>query len=322
MPSIELWTPDIFFQTENIFREVSQPHVSMIARDFYNLSVSSIQQSGGFEVNSKNFLVDGVILKRLVGDYDVLCQQVDIYCYLHIRGIHTPEVIRNSNGAYITRHGNELWLAMEYIDGPFYRGTIPELALLIEALPLLFHFCAHYPKERTSLLPCRPMVQNPYIPGKDYAMFGQELQTIILASLPDIVSLSEQVCAYLPSIAHDIPMVHIDLHPRNILYKNDALYILDFDSFLCQPAPIAYNFAVYKLLRRCVADGINYRPFVESLFHESPIEKNALAAQAEILLRLLSTLELTATGDVSVWKALLPVHLRGLYESAILLGER
>lgn len=323
MAKIDLWSPDTFFSTENVFHTSDNMSVGTVAREFYNLKPSRIQQSGGFEVNSKNFLIDGVILKRLDGNMNVLSTQIAIYRYLHSNGINTPEILINTNGAYITKYENEMWLAMEYIDGSFYSCSQEELELLITTLPTLFEALRCCNIEGISCLPHRPLIETPYIQYEynSYEEYGEELQEMITWSLPDISRISRQVLSYLPSISDTLSLVHIDLHPKNILYKNNRLYILDLDSLLLQPSSIAYNFSIYKLLRRCIARHIPFRPFVATLFQNTSIERNPLAAQAEILLRLVSTLQRNATGNLSVWKELMPVHLRGLYESEIILGE-
>ena len=51
------------------------------------------------------------------------------------------------------------------------------------------------------------------------------------------------------------------------------------------------------------------------------IPRDPLAAQAEILLRLRSILDASSPGNLSVWQQLIPVHLRGLYEAPMLLGD-
>lgn len=326
--NLALWTPDIFTHTENVFVDTHDTAVLSVARDRYALPGRSVQQSCGFEANSQNFLVDGVLLKRIRGERPTIEYQLAAYAYLHGHGIATPEIIPNNDDDFLTMRDGTMWLAMEYIDGHFYKGTMDEIEAIIDMMPRLFHLLRNYMQilrdyGQTPLdgFPHRPIITAPYVPRCDYAMLGSELEHILRCAMSDIVSLSEHVCqathAWIPTTS----LVHIDLHPRNMLWSHDKLYLLDFDSLQLQPSVIAYNFAVYKMLRRCVADGMTWRPYIERLFADGTIPREALAAQAEILLRLLSILDSSSPGNLSVWQQLIPVHLRGLCEAGQLLGE-
>ena len=316
-----LWTPDIFAQTQNTFVDTIDPDVLSVAQERYDLPGESVQQSCGFEANSQNFLVDDMLLKRLCGNTSVIAYQLALYGYLRAKGIATPAIIMNNENTCLTMHNETLWLAMEYIDGHFYAGTCEEIEALIDMMPRLFHLLHDYSSLPPEGFPSRPIITTPYIQRSDYALFGSELQSMLRRAMTDIVSLSEHVCQVSQAWLSTISLVHIDLHPRNLLWSDKKLYLLDFDSLQLQPSVIAYNFGVYKMLRRCVSDGIAWRHYVTRLFTDGMIPRDPLAAQAEILLRLRSILDASSPGNLSVWQQLIPVHLRGLYEAPMLLGD-
>jgi len=318
MHNIVLWEPDIFHKTLNVFIESNDPSPIMVARELYGMNCSTIKQSCGFEANSKNYHIGDIILKRLIGNYDVLLKQLIIYQSLNSYGIYTPNIICNMSGQIISTYNSEYWVAMEYIDGNFYSGSMNEIELVVDIMKQLF--CALHHQEIFGL-PHRPKINSEYINNKDLSLFGETIHTILKESMYDITLISRNVCKAMELFDQSLSVVHIDLHPRNILYKKGKLYILDFDSIQVQSREIAYNFAVYKLLRRCVSDGIDFRPFINKIFHGMDIPKNSLAAQAEIIFRLTSILHSSSPGNISIWKQLIPVHLRGLYESEYILGD-
>ena len=141
---IALWTPDIFTHTQNIFVNTNEATVLTVARDHYGLPGKLVQQSCGFEANSQNFHVDGVLMKRLRGNKSVIAYQLALYHYLHAHGITTPEIILNNDGDCLTLHNDALWVAMEYIDGRFYAGTYEEIEVFLDIMPRLFHIILEY----------------------------------------------------------------------------------------------------------------------------------------------------------------------------------
>lgn len=316
---IKLWENDIFTDTRNRFRAGGLPSALSVARDCYGIIDSSIRQSDGFEANSKNFLIGGHIIKRLAtGDVSVLEKQINISRYLNDNGIPTPAIIDNTSGEPITEYDGALWIAMEYLEGDFYSGAKWELEEISRMIPSMMSLLSGVVIDN---FPARPFLQQPYTPTNDYGNLDGDVADDVKAAMPDIVELSKRVCEAIPKLNDNTGVVHIDLHPKNIMSSNGRLHILDLDSFQIQSRDIACNFAVYKMMRRCKTDKVDYHRFVDKIFLESGIDKNPLAAQAEILFRLITILQSNSPGNSSVWNKVLPVHIRGLYEAPIILGD-
>jgi len=296
--------------------------VVRLAQERYGLAADTLEQSAGFEANSKNFRVGDYVLKRLTGDAQALAEQLLVYQALRASGIPTPAIMRNTDGEWLTQDGAHLWLCMEYIDGRFFAGSPDEVEGVIALLPAIHAVLRTYPAALVQHIPSRPCLTAPYRDTKDLTCFGAPLATMLREAMPDIVTWSQAVVAALPSWTTETTLVHIDLHPRNLLSSHETLYVLDFDSLQWQSPVIAYNFAAYKLFRRCVGDGRDVTPSLARLFAALGLPCSGRAAQAEILFRLLSILEASSPGGVSIWRQVLPLHLRGLYEAMILLGDQ
>ena len=315
--TLPLWVPDMFTQTTNTFVPCRNARITAVAAR-YGLTADDILQSAGFEANSQNFRVGDGLIKHIQGEHDVVMAQLACYAALPAHGMAIPELLCNDDGQWLTAYDGQLFLAMAYIPGRFYGGTPHELEALSRLIPSLCMALDAVPDAQRALLPRRPSIVTSYCPQSDYGMFGPELAPLLQEAEPFLVALSQDVVATQARWA-PAACVHIDLHPRNLLWHNDQLFVLDFDSIQQQALPIALNFAMYKLFRRCIQDQQPYAGIMRHIYTALAMTPNPLAAQAEILFRLLTILAQSSPGNLSVWQALIPVHLRGLYEATLLL---
>lgn len=322
MSLVELWTKDIFFDTTNQFIPTPNQEPLDVLRMFYGQEGDTVYQSKGFEANSKNFRIRDVLVKKMSGNKMILDAQLCAYLFLGQQShIHIPQFLINCRGEYITEHEGYLWVVMEYIDGTFYRGTIEEMAHLEEMMISVEQGLRVYARQTNTIaFPSRPSIGNENC-SFPLLSFGTDIDTLLRKAWGDIETWYANALQKIPSLEARNGITHIDLHPRNILVVNGKLYLLDFDSLQKQSLAIAYNFAAYKMLRRAVADGIETQSILHRLFERLALPKTAIAAQAEILFRLLSILRSSSPANIPVWQALIPVHVRGLYEADILLGD-
>jgi len=132
-------------------------------------------------------------------------------------------------------------------------------------------------------------------------------------------------------------VVHIDLHPHNLLLRGDKpVCILDFDSLMIGPVKIMLGFSGYKLLRQvvCFTGELKDRSsprrhldrYFEAIFSAygsifTDPSDLALYAYAEVCRRITLILRLNFQEDNKDWNHVLPMHIAGLYEIGQLFRE-
>ena len=101
------------------------------------------------------------------------------------------------------------------------------------------------------------------------------------------------------------------------------MYFLDLEAIQLSSLSRSLGFAIYKLIRQSVANGIDlklfHKFFKKTVFidfleeFDLTIEELKIAASQEVLRRLFILIDLLSRGD-SEWVFVLPMHLNGLSE--------
>lgn len=136
------------------------------------------------------------------------------------------------------------------------------------------------------------------------------------AAIETLGPYAEQADALVQNM-HVEGLAHFDLHPHNLLFRNDELLaVLDLESFRQAPMETAIGFALFKLGRKAIAAGhltlLEFRAQASARFELPRLRPYVMA---EITRRVYSILNQHYLLGRPGWNADLGSHLRGLDEA-------
>lgn len=313
----------------------------------------AIWKSGGIEVNSSNFRIDTMngryLLKRLSLTRDQMLtteNQQSLVAWLYEIGIPVPRPIRSKENTYLClTENNDCWAAMSFVEGRFFEGGVSSLQNAACAIGRLHrvlqtrldtaalgrHY-VHLSEDDAQLFAEVLTNQHAKLPSfsdKDVLLLRKSHS--ILSRAWDMVSAHRDAFRSAP-----IGLIHIDLHPHNILMKGDSVStFLDFNSLKIGPLNMMLGFSAYKLLRQSVQytdPGMGTAKcqtltdkFLDCYFDEfpdfsAPRESIGNFALAEVCRRLGIIFRLNLRYRNTLWNHMLKVHLTGIREIGQLFG--
>ena len=316
-----------------------------------NLNNYKILKLKGIEINSNNFLLKGqdksYILKKInkEEDLDLINKQLQLTNWLNTQNIPIPKVIspNNSLSTVVTNNDNSYYL-MEFIDGLYYEGVQNSLKNSVEVIIDLFETLESVPNklnfDKKKIEYClssfkKKIVEAESIKTKWKKIFGSNYK-ILNSSWHKIRStvdlLLEREVEFNSSPRG---LCHIDLHPHNILMRNDRILgVLDSASFLDSSINTSISFSLFKLARQtAVFDRNNtniddifpklkdaYKTFAKKGYLDDP-KDFLFYSQVEIIRRILLIIELNILENNKDWNNILPVQISALYESEFLFDR-
>lgn len=348
---MDLFKPDIFSQPRPAFQatdpDISAVILSVLAQHygFGPLEIHSVEGLVGLEVNSRNFKVcvgsDFYALKRAGAQVNINdCQrQLRVTQLLSERGVSVPHVINSSkNVPYALHDDGTLWILSRFIEGPYFSGShahyqssaqairalqdAVEGMVAAQALPIS---AAAYAWEGTAAVFDeffkRTSEWQTLFPAADHRLLMREQDRIR--------DCLEKASLYEQTLTRHIVPTHIDLHPHNILMRDDHTpVIVDIDSLQRTDRVQSLAFAVFKLTR-------------QHIVHENPADRAAPAraflhtlgvrpdegdfyyhgAMVEVLRRVGIIVSLNMHKSNLEWNKVLPLQLAALHELPYVFGK-
>lgn len=300
--------------------------------------VTAIQQVGSLEINSSNFRVlcsDHTRHVLKLSDPNSLNHDSTLFLQRYLSDHSCPVLLPTptKHGELYLLHNNKICLLYPYAEGNYYSGDPQLLPALASGIGHLSSALKSY--SRSSSFPPHPSLFTdvnatlidhlPHILN-DRQFSGLESFPCCLDKI--ITTYNHLSCLDLYTNSQ---LVHIDLHPHNILFKDTQIQaFLDWDSLAVAPVEISFSFAILKLCRQSICnypDTPNYQSlsalFIENLTSTYPYPFHAASlryfAQSEVLRRIFLILDLSHNSNDSSWNHVLPTQLSHLDEIDIIL---
>lgn len=308
--------------------------------------VGPIARCGGIEISSSNFKVPtdaGPLLCKRVpaAAHEVLGRKLRLVQWLAGRadGVPTPIPALDASLTVRDAAGVYAWCVWPFVAGEHFLGGESQVRAAGAATGRLHAALAAapadlWPEQRWTYefddLPDL-MDAAAHDVSRWTEVFGPAAAQCLEARIEDLPALASEMTRLVAALREDAwQPCHGDLHPHNILMRAEQVAaIVDMDSLVIAPYPVAAGFARYKLVRQAVSGGgdaaILGRVFTAALRSEDfrPGLDNAIlraGALAEIIRRLLLVLRLHYFQSDSRWNHVLAVHLAGLEEVEAISG--
>jgi hypothetical protein len=361
MSSFRLFTPDLFSRSQPIFEEVSAQRKEALSELFLNnfgkidAIVNFIRQAGGLEINSSNFAVhtnQGPYLLKVhrdlnAQDREIIEDQSALVEWLRNSGQPVPAPLRGQTGDYLCSTGDGNWIsAMSFVEGEYFTGRPQSIQAVGRAVGDFHAALLNVPKDfrlerqYPMLTDIDREVFRTVTASEDAALskFSIQHRELLKRHQRLLSETWERVLDYYPQFSSsESGLVHIDLHPHNMLLRDNRLIaFLDFDSLMEGPLNMMLGFSCYKLLRQvlCVegwiGDGLQRSHLVDEYlnavvsrcdrFFTNP-EQLALFAYTEVCRRIAFIFRLNLLENNSTWNDALPMQIMGLREIQWLFGE-
>lgn len=300
-----------------------------------------VSKISGLEINSSNLLVTGSkgsVVVKLLGNNEVInhSSQVSIYRQIAKLDLPAPKILGEHSG----NGSGQPFLVMEYIPGQYFSGSQLDLSLTGSAIKTLHQGFSDYSginiPELEVIQDNSHDILNRFLATRDHweLKFGPELELVIRQHI-DLVVQTEAICS--DSIAALLEekrsVLHMDLHPHNIIVGSGRATIIDVDSLKICSWPSVLGFGFYKLARQTLAKntiGTNnlagLRDFFTVISSDFSSKKNIveicyLGALTEILRRIIIIFEGNLDAQVSPWNEVLEIQLRALTEVPFIFNQ-
>ncbi|MCB4412613.1 phosphotransferase [Synechococcus sp. MU1611] len=337
---MKLFTKDRFSDSTIRLREIKDEGETVILVNILKqfqislqgLDAISLYSFGDLGINSSNYLVSvgskKYVIKKLNDRSEV---ELDFYCNLSNELRRELEVFPffrkcHSNKLYHDDKSS-LYCLLDYIEGEFFKGTKAQLEEVATAINRLHSYCAS--KSRLGFLPSREfdlirinkVLQNFLESNSKRRFLNRTQESMVSNNITSFYRALDYLSNTNRSHLGKEELVHIDLHPHNILYKNDTLMsILDINSFKLGQPCIAYGFAAYKLYRQSIAydhtiaRNFSIFKFIEHMKINYDARLLLKGALIEVLTRATIILEPILEGEKSPWISVLDIQLLGILE--------
>ena len=296
--------------------------------------IAEVHKIAGLEINSSNLRIEGSISSLVVKFLDVkdsaiFESQVHIYEYIKNLGLPGPHILGGDNGELL----GQPFIVMDYIPGRYFSGSKLDLSLVGSAIR---EFHQGFSDCKALMFTDLPVLQSnsnhiltEFLATKDEwdLKFGADLALILRQNI-DLLIDTEARCSASLSIllAAERAILHVDLHPHNIIIGASQALVIDVDSLKNVAWPSALGFCFYKLARQVIAlngaEKTNYselKDFFEIIVSGyGPSKKRVnfcfLGGLTEILRRTLLILEGNLGGQVSPWNQVLGIQIQAISE--------
>jgi Phosphotransferase enzyme family len=341
---MNLFCADLFSEpmpTFSLLQHTAEMELTQLFSDNYSHfgRLRKITRCSEIGINSSNYRVEtsksSYILKSVSKPHDEVKTTVDLAVWLHQQGVAVPLIYANSGNQFLTVEKKNIFYLMEEIVGSFVSGEPEELPVIRRLFGSLLPL-GDLPVYPVANLPLFPLLNendlttlHEFERKLDFAgdLLGIEEAKCMAPRWEEIKNLVTEHLADIKKKPLRAGLMHIDLHPHNILLskiENRAVAV-DLDSFqICAP-DVAIGFATFKILRQMGVKACSLaqlRKIKEELLsfnnHTLSANRYLLLGRTEILRRIIIILRLSLAGN-KAWNHVLPVHLRGLIEMEVML---
>lgn len=266
--------------------------------------INDVEQAQDGTINSRNYRIPtlGLVIKRkaAVGHYSASLR----YAQRALRsGLPMPQHYQTETEACgIMDFDGTWWCVMAFLPGRTFSGSLTQLASAGEMLLRLYDVLAIAP-DRDDQLPRRTVVSDDMLHWCERAGVGRH--HIVPAEIEALRRGRLRV-------------THIDLHSHNLLFVGSQVSgILDVESLQRAPSSTALGYAVFKLVRQSVVNGVSPSAALTVLDHATGGLLSTVrlreGAKAEILRRIAYIAEAESRGQRE-WMIDLSKHLVALDE--------
>lgn len=329
------WIPLSISEKNNVSSLVE----TLKARYFSTIGeVVDVHKIAGLEINSSNLRIEGsvssLVVKLLdVQDSAMFESQVHIYEYIKNLGLPGPRILGGDNGELFGRP----FIAMDYITGRYFSGSKLDLSLVGSAIR---EFHQGFSDCKALTFPDLPVLQSnskhiltEFLATKDGwdSKFGEDLAFMLRQNIDLLIDTEARCSASLSTLlAAERAILHVDLHPHNIIVGASQASVIDVDSLKNVAWPSALGFCFYKLARQVIAlngaEKTNYsdlKDFFEIIVSGFGISGTRvglcfLGGLTEILRRILIILEGNLGPRVSPWNQVLEIQIQAISEMNLL----
>ena len=302
--------------------------------------IDKIYAFGEIGINSSNYLISTrkgkFVLKR---SSNQCADHLDKYCKLSNSLKNEidlfPNYYKNNLQVFFTHEGDSNYVLLKHIEGSYFQGSKLQLEQFAGAIKSIRSLGSV--KKNNHALPSRDhdiqkniQTLKHFLDSRSNANFLTQKQNLFVSQ--HIAKFYEALD--LISEINDLDLgakelVHIDLHPHNILFSDESITgILDIDSFKWGDPCTAYGFAAYKLYRQSISHNKNItkdhsiHEFIYDIGLDCGTRISLLGALAEVSTRACFILEPLLQGSDSPWLDVLEIQLLGILEIMHLLEEK
>ena len=325
------WVPMTVNEKDNI-----RNLVETLGKKFSSFigNVVEVHKVMGLEINSSNIMIQGSISSLVIklldpqdsANFD--CQS-QIYEYIKRLGLPGPHVLGVDSGKLLGRP----FIAMEHIPGQYFSGSKLDLSLAGCAIG---EFHQGFSDCKGLAFPELPVLQSnsnqiltEFLATKDEwdSKFGADLALTLKKNIDLLIDTEAKCSSNLSAlISAEKSILHVDLHPHNIIVGASKAIVIDVDSLKIVAWPSALGFCFYKLSRQVIAlqgtEKTNYselKDFFEIIISGYGIgEKRVglcfLGGLTEILRRILIIFEGNLGAQVSPWNQVLVIQIQAILE--------
>jgi len=265
--------------TLNVFIQKNYPSIDKIKK--IEILPSNKLNSIVYHIQTKN---NSYVLHKITEkiSYQRLEKIGNILDYLYFNNIPVPELIRNSDNKFVVKKNN-VYLT-KYYEGKFFSGKNNQIIDLAKNVSQL-----HYMLETCKIkLSSTIGNENSIITSSDLNKISniikqKEMKTKIdflvmknFSFLKDLSSNLQNIHEYLSKDTFQYQLVHGDLQPGNVLFRNDSVFvILDFNSIYYGSKLDDISFASFRFSTFFSSNIKKYQSllnlFYKSYFQTSPI---------------------------------------------------
>lgn len=296
--------------------------------------IVEVHKAKGLEINSSNLLIEGsigLLVVKLLDAQDSASFDSHEFIYAHIKklGLPGPHFIGGDNGELIGLP----FIAMEYIPGHFFSGSKSDLSMVGCAIR---DFHQGFSDCKALEFPELPVLQSnsnliltEFLETNDGwdSKFGADLAFMLRQNIDVLIDTEARCSNSLTNLLKvEKAILHVDLHPHNIIVGASQAIVIDVDSLKNVAWPSALGFCFYKLARQVVAlhgpkstDYSELKDFFEIIvsgygISEKRISLCFLGGLTEILRRILIILEGNLDAQVSPWNKVLKIQIQAISE--------
>ena len=297
-------------------------------------NVVEVHKVMGLEINSSNLRIEGSINSLVIKLLDVQDSvnfdcQLQIYEHIKHLGLPGPHILGGDNGELLGRP----FIAMGYISGQYFSGSKLDLSLASCAIR---EFHQGFSDFKGLAFPELPLLQSnsnqiltEFLATKDGwdSKFGVDLAFTLKKNINLLIDTEAKCSSNLSVlIAAEKSILHVDLHPHNIIIGINKAIVIDVDSLKTVAWPSALGFCFFKLSRQAIAlqgtEKTNYselKDFFETIvsgygISEKRVDLCFLGGLTEILRRILIIFEGNLGAQVSPWNQVLEIQIQAILE--------
>ena len=301
--------------------------------------ITNIKKIDTLGINSNNYFFqfnnkDYVLKKYHKQNTKSLESISKLMSWLKKKNIPVQKPIALNNKKFTLDKGSKKWRLVEFIKGRTFTGTMSEFKNATMSIAKMSKIVSKYPQKKL----INPV--HKYFPKEDYKIINfiernlHKLEKYFSKSHANLLRKNWQTLMtnwnYAKNLKIDSGSVqpsHNDLHPHNLIMKNDKLNaILDWEACLNMPAGASLAYAGLKICKQVLIKnklkkpeeiGREYKKIIQkySLLDKKEIDNFFNLSLIEVIRRLCMIFKSTIIKKDNRWNRILPIQLNHLYET-------